>query len=240
MERYSRNILIEEIGIDGQKRINSASVLVVGAGGLGSPVLLYLAAAGIGTLGIVDYDRVDITNLQRQIIHNSNNVNILKTESAKAAINVLNHEVRVNIVTEKFSVTNAQQIVRDYDFVIDCCDSYTCKYLINDICVKEKIPYSHGAVTQLRGEIMTYTPGNACYRCLFDTPPVSNTKKMEPEGILGSIAGVIGSLQATEALKYITGAGTLLTNRLLVFDGKNMLFHQLKIAKNKLCNCSKL
>lgn len=230
MNRYNRNILIEGWGEEGQQKLRSSKVLVVGAGGLGSPVLLYLAAAGVGTLGIVDYDVVDISNLQRQILHQTTDLGKNKIESAREKLNVLNPEVSVITYSEKFTEKNAANIIGEYDFVIDCCDNYTTKFLINDVCVREQKPYSHGAVLALRGEVMTYIPGNACYRSVFDNPPEDGTAPTSAQaGILGSIAGVIGSIQATEAIKYLTGIGELILNRILIFDGKSMNFYSLKV-----------
>ncbi|WP_165041120.1 HesA/MoeB/ThiF family protein [Dysgonomonas sp. ZJ709] len=230
MDRYTRNILIEGFGEDGQQKLKQSKVLVVGAGGLGSPVLFYLAAAGVGTLGIIDYDVVDISNLQRQILHQTTDLGKNKIESAKEKLTALNPEVKVNTYGFKFTTDNAAEIIKEYDFVVDCCDNYTTKFLINDVCVKEQKPYSHGAVLALRGEIMTYIPGYADYRSVFDNPPEEGTVPTSAQiGILGSIAGVIGSIQATEAIKYLTGIGDLILNRILIFDGKTMNFHSLKI-----------
>lgn len=230
MERYNRNILIEGFGEEGQKKLKSAKVLVIGAGGLGSPVLFYLAAAGVGTLGIVDFDVVDVSNLQRQILHRTDETGKLKILSAKEKIQALNPEVIINTYEEYFTKGNAVGIVEPYDFVVDCSDNYTTKFLINDVCVKLQKPYSHGAVLTLRGEVMTYVPGSADYRAIFDTAPVDGSVPTSVQaGILGSIAGVIGSIQATETIKYLTGIGTLITNRILIFDGKTMNFHTLKI-----------
>lgn len=230
MNRYNRNILIDGFGEDGQQKLNSAKVLVIGAGGLGSPVLFYLAAAGVGTLGIIDYDVVDISNLQRQILHRTDEVGKLKTESAKEKLLALNPNTRVVTYVEPFNRDNAAMIVCQYDFVVDCCDNYETKFLINDVCVKEHKPYSHGAVLTLRGEVMTYIPGCADYRCVFENPPEVGIVPTSAEvGILGSIAGVVGSIQATEVIKYLTGIGDLITDRILIFDGKTMKFHSLKI-----------
>jgi Dinucleotide-utilizing enzymes involved in molybdopterin and thiamine biosynthesis family 2 len=229
--RYNRNILIEGWGEEGQQKLKNSKVLVVGAGGLGSPVLLYLAAAGVGTLGIIDYDVVDISNLQRQIIHQTVDVGRNKIESAREKLNALNPDVNAIIYPEKLTEANVSDVIKDYDFIIDCCDNYAGKFLINDACVREKKPYSHGAVLALRGEVMTYVPGNACYRSVFDNPPEDGTAPTSAQaGILGSIAGVIGSIQATEAIKYLTGIGELILNKILIFDGKTMSFYSLKIG----------
>lgn len=228
--RYTRNLRIEDFGEVGQQKLRQAKVLVVGAGGLGSPVLYYLAAAGVGTLGIMDADVVDVSNLQRQILHWTDEVGKHKVTSAKEKIRALNPEVQVITYKERFCAENAAERVRRYDFVIDCSDNYQTKFLINDICVAEQKPYSHGAVLALRGEVMTYVPGYADYRRVFLDPPadgtVSNTLQA---GILGSIAGLVGCIQATEAIKFITGIGELLLDKILIIDGKTMEFYTLKV-----------
>lgn len=238
MNRYTRNILIEEIGSAGQAQLRAAKVLVVGAGGLGSPVLSYLAAAGVGTLGIVDYDVVDESNLQRQILHFTPDVGKLKTQSASEKLQALNPEVCIRSYTEKFSSENAESLIKPYDFVIDCCDNYDTKFLINDFCVSQRKAYSHGAILALRGEVMTYTPGAACYRCLFGEAPDENSVPLASQaGVLGAVAGVIGSIQAAECIKFITNTGKLLNNRLLLFDAKTMLFTTLKTKQKSGCGC---
>lgn len=239
--RYSRNTLIESFGDEGQEKLAAAKVLVIGAGGLGSPALLYLAAAGVGTLGIVDYDVVDITNLQRQILHTTNDIGKLKINSATLKLAAFNPGIVIRTHHKKFTDENAISIVNDYDFIIDCSDNYTTKLLINDTCVKLQKPYSHGAVISLRGETMTYLPGTACYRCVFETPPDDETLPTSDQvGVLGSVTGIIGSIQATEAIKYIVGLGDLITNRLLIIDALTMSFSSFKVKTNKKCTCSKI
>jgi molybdopterin/thiamine biosynthesis adenylyltransferase len=230
MDRYKRNIQIEGFGEEGQQKLKAAKVLVVGAGGLGSPVLYYLAAAGIGTIGIIDYDVVDLSNLQRQIIHQIVDIGQQKAKSAKAKLLALNPEIIVNMYAERFTEENAGTIIGQYDFIVDCCDNYDTKFLINDICVEEQKPYSHGAILALRGEVMTYLPGCCNYRDIFDGPP-ENKSELDPvqAGTLGAVAGVVGSIQATEVIKYFTGIGELIINRILIFDGKAMSFHSLKV-----------
>ena len=230
MERYNRNILIDGFGEEGQRKLKLAKVLIVGAGGLGSPVLFYLAAAGVGTLGIIDYDVVDISNLQRQILYRTDEIGKQKTESAKEKLMALNPEINVRTYEERFAEDNAAAIIRPYDFVIDCCDNYATKFLINDVCVEMQKPYSHGAVLALQGEVMTYVPGCSDYRAVFGSPPEEGSVATSAQaGILGAIACTIGCIQATEAIKYLTGIGNLITNRILLFDGKTMAFHSLKI-----------
>ncbi|NDW19193.1 HesA/MoeB/ThiF family protein [Dysgonomonas sp. 216] len=238
--RYERNILVEAIGDEGQQKLLQSKILVIGAGGLGSPVLYYLASAGVGTLGIIDHDVVDITNLQRQVLHRTADVGRHKAESAREKLEALNPDIKVNIYKEKFTLSNASELVQDYDFVIDCCDNYETKFLINDVCVGLGKAYSHGAALAMRGEVMTYTSGNACYRCIFGSEPNDGALPSSKQiGIVGAIAGTIGSIQAAEAIKYITGMEGLLTNRLLVFDGKIMSFQTLSVRQNSGCVCSK-
>jgi len=237
--RYNRNTLLEGFGDAGQKKLAESKVLVIGAGGLGSPVLLYLAAAGVGTLGILDYDVVDITNLQRQILHNTNDLGKLKINSATLKIAAFNPGVVIRTHGKKFTEENAESIVKEYDFVVDCSDNYETKLLINDVCVKLQMPYSHGAVVALKGEVMTFLPGTACYRCAFDTPPQDGSLPTSDQiGVLGSVAGIVGSIQATEAIKYLIGMEDLITNRLLVIDAKTMNFVSLKVKTNKKCTCN--
>lgn len=237
--RYIRNTLLEGFGDAGQKKLAESKVLVIGAGGLGSPVLLYLAAVGVGTLGILDYDVVDITNLQRQILHNANDIGKLKINSATLKIAAFNPGVVIWTHSEKFTEENAESIVKEYDFVVDCSDNYETKLLINDVCVKLQVPYSHGAVVALKGEVMTYLPGTACYRCVFDTLPQDGSLPTSAQiGVLGSVAGMVGSIQATEAIKYLIGTEDLITNRLLVINAKTMNFVSLKVKTNKKCTCN--
>ncbi|MCC8153781.1 MAG: HesA/MoeB/ThiF family protein [Tannerellaceae bacterium] len=238
MERFNRNILIEGFGEAGQQQLKEAKVLVIGAGGLGSPVLFYLAAAGIGRIGIMDYDVVDITNLQRQIIHQTKDLGKEKVISATEKLTALYPDIAITGYIEKLTRENGEKIFPDYDFMVECCDNYEAKFLINDICVELGKPFSHGAVLAMQGEIMTYLPGSACYRCIFGEQPLNNAVPTSAQaGILGSIAGIAGSIQATEVIKYFTKTGTLLTNQLLIFDGRNMQFTRLKVSPNKECGC---
>ncbi|WP_408648363.1 HesA/MoeB/ThiF family protein [Thermospira aquatica] len=237
LERYSRNILLQEVGIEGQQKIREASILVIGAGGLGSPILLYLAAAGVGRLGIVDFDKVDLTNLQRQIIHFTPDIGKPKTLSAKEKILALNPTVEVETYNVLLTSENIREIIRKYDFVIDGTDNFRSKFLINDACYFEKKPLSHGGILRFLGQTMTILPGeSACYRCIFDAPPPPNAvPTCSQAGILGSVAGILGTIQATEALKFIIGFGELLTNTLLTFDAKTFLFRKIKLSKQKKC-----
>lgn len=236
LPRYSRHILLQEVGVEGQERIRQGRVLVVGTGGLGSPVALYLAAAGVGTLGLVDGDVVDLSNLQRQIIHTTPEVGRRKVESAKEKINRLNPHVQVVTYPCFMNAENALDLVRDYDFVVDGTDNFVVKFLINDACVMAGKPFSHGGVLRFEGQTFTHLPGTACYRCLFGAPPpAGSVPTCAQAGILGAVAGMLGTIQATEVLKYLTGTGELLTNRLLTFDAKSMEFHLIGMARNEAC-----
>jgi len=224
LERYSRHILLREVGAHGQEKLLDTRVLIIGAGGLGSPAAMYLAAAGVGTLGIADDDEVDLSNLQRQILHGSTDVGKAKTDSARETLTALNPDVRVRTHRVRVTAENITELIADYDFVIDATDNFAAKFLINDACVLAKKPFCHGGVLRFSGQLMTYVPGRGpCYRCAFKAPPppdaVPNSRQV---GVLGAVAGVIGCLQALEALKYILGAGQLLTGRLLTVDALDM------------------
>jgi molybdopterin/thiamine biosynthesis adenylyltransferase len=234
LKRYSRHILLEGIGTEGQIKIKNAKVLVVGAGGLGSPVILYLAAAGVGTIGIIDGDNVNLSNLQRQVIHFTNDVATPKTESAKQKVNALNPNV--NVITYKDFLTkkNAEQIISQYDFVVEASDNYAAKYRVNDTCVKLKKPFNLGGINKFEGQTFTYIPGSTCFRCIFPEPP-ANDESCEISGVFGAIAGMLGTIQAAETLKFITGIGELLTNKLLTFEAKTMDFNKISTIKNPDC-----
>jgi molybdopterin/thiamine biosynthesis adenylyltransferase len=236
INRYSRHILLHDVGVDGQKKICKGKVLIIGAGGLGSSVAFYLAAAGAGTIGIVDDDKVDLSNLQRQIIHFTQDQGKPKVFSAKEKMNLLNPDIQVITYHLRFTHENALDIIKDYDFVVDGADNFSTKFLINDACIIASKPFSYGGVLRFEGQTMTYMPGTACCRCLFQSPPPANSvPTCSQAGILGSIAGMLGTIQATETLKYFSGAGELLTNRLLSFDAKKMDFKILKINPLKEC-----
>jgi molybdopterin-synthase adenylyltransferase len=238
IERYSRHILLKDVGGEGQAKICNAKVLVIGAGGLGAPVGLYLAAAGVGTIGMVDADVVDLSNLQRQVIHFSKDVGVSKVESAKEKMVAINPDVNVVTYHEYINSTNITQIIedQDYDFIIDGVDNFPTKFLINDACVFLKKPFSHGGILRFDGQTMTHVPGESCYRCVFHSPPPPNLVPTCSEaGVLGAIAGMLGTIQATEALKSILGIGELLTNRLLKFNALDMNMRTVKFKKNKKC-----
>jgi molybdopterin/thiamine biosynthesis adenylyltransferase len=236
IERYSRHILLQDIGVEGQEKICNGKVLVIGAGGLGAPILLYLAAAGVGTLGIVDGDVVDLSNLQRQVIHFTPDIGKPKVESAKEKINRINPGVKVITHHELFTAENAFDLIKDYDFIVDGTDNFPVKFLINDACVLAGKPFSHGGILRFDGQTMTHTKGTACYRCAFHSPPPPNAvPTCSQAGVLGAIAGMLGTIQAAEVLKFLTGTGTLLTNRLLIFNAKTMNFRTVGLNKNKRC-----
>ena len=237
LERYSRHILLQEVGIEGQEKIGAAKVLIVGAGGLGSPAALYLAAAGVGTVGIADYDEVEISNLQRQIIHFTKDLNSTKVDSAAEKMQAINPEIVVNKHLASLCADNIRDIIKEYDFIIDGSDNFPTKFLVNDACVLAGIPFSHGGVLRFEGQTMTVLPGrSACYRCIFSKPPpVDAVPTCSQAGVLGPIAGMLGTIQAAEALKYILGIGVLLTDALLTFDAKSMNFHRIRLKKQKNC-----
>lgn len=224
LERYSRHIILKEIGYSGQKKLSGSSVLIIGAGGLGSPAALYLAAAGIGHIGIMDGDTVDRTNLQRQVIHTTPDLGRNKAESAAETMAAINPYIHVTAIPEFLTAENGRKLVSQYDFVLDGTDNFTAKYLINDACVLEKIPYVYGGILRFHGQIMTILPGQSpCYRCVHPEPPSpSVVPTCSQAGVVGAVAGVIGSLQALEAVKYLTGAGQLLSGRLLMVDALTM------------------
>lgn len=236
IQRYSRHIILQDVGVEGQEKINNGKVLIVGAGGLGAPVALYLAAAGVGTIGIIDGDVVDLSNLQRQVIHFTPDVNKAKVISAKEKINQLNPDVKVNTYYDLLRADNALDIIKDYDFIVDGTDNFPVKFLINDACVQAKKPFSHGGILRFEGQTITVLPGTACYRCIFHAPPPPNAvPTCSQAGVLGAIAGILGTIQATETLKYLTGVGNLLTNRLLTFNAKTMDFRTIHVKHNAKC-----
>lgn len=233
LERYSRHIILKEIGVKGQKKLLNAKVLIIGAGGLGAPAAMYLAAAGVGTIGIADADEVDLSNLQRQIIHATGDVGKPKVQSAKETMNKMNPDVTVNTYHEFVSSENITELIGGYDFIIDGTDNFPAKFLINDACVMAKKPFSHAGIIRFKGQLMTYVPGEGpCYRCVFKNPPPKDAvPTCKQAGVVGAMGGVIGSLQAMEAIKYITGTGELLTGHLLTFDAIKMEFRKIKLPK---------
>ncbi len=230
-ERYSRHILLEGFGTEGQERLLQAKVLIIGAGGLGSPCALYLTAAGIGTIGIADADVVSLCNLQRQVIHATKDKGRLKAESAAEKMLAINPEVKVLTYPYYINEENARDIFGQYDFIVECTDSFESKYLINDLCIELGKPFCIAGIVKYGGQIMTHVPGSATYRDVFPDPPLSEeVQKAATVGVLGSAVGTLGTLQATEAIKYLTGLGQMLTDRILVFDALSMTFQCLDLC----------
>lgn len=238
VRRYDRQMILPQVGSEGQKKLKKSKVLIVGAGGLGSPAALYLAGAGVGTIGIIDADTVSISNLQRQIVHNMHTEGINKAESAKLSLQKLNDRIEVQAYPYALTVNNAEEIIRKYDFIIDAADNFETKFLINDACVILEKPFCHAGILRFEGQVMTYVPGNhPCYRCIFEEIPESNSiPSCSQAGIIGAAAGVIGSIQALEALKYLLGVGELLTGKIFVLDGLSMRTRTVCFNdKNKSC-----
>jgi molybdopterin/thiamine biosynthesis adenylyltransferase len=238
IERYSRQIMIPDLGGKAQIRLRQARVLIIGVGGLGSPAALYLAAAGLGALGLVDPDRVELSNLQRQILHTTPDLNQQKVESAKVKISKLNPDVETIVYPVRLEEDNAAGIFSGYDFIVDGSDNFSTKFVVNDIAVRMGIAFSHAGIVRLQGQTMTVVPQkSACYRCLFDEPPPpEEILNCQQAGILGAVAGTIGSIQATEAVKYLAGFEQgLLTDRLLTYDAKSMKFRTVEVKRNVHC-----
>jgi len=235
--RYSRHFTLPEVGAAGQGRLRSSKVLVVGAGGLGSPVALYLAAAGVGTLGLVDFDTVDLSNLQRQILHGSAAVGTAKLESAAARIADLNPHVAVECFPQRLTSENAFDVLRPFDIVVDGSDNFPTRYLLNDACVLLGKPYVYGAIFRFEGQASLFSvDGGPCYRCLYAEPPPPDLVPTCAEGgVLGVLPGIIGSLQALETIKWILGLGDSLAGRLLLFDGLAMKLRELNVRKDPAC-----
>jgi len=237
IERYSRHIILKEIGGEGQKKILDAKVVIIGAGGLGSPIAYYLAAAGVGKIGIVDSDKVDLSNLQRQILHFTKDVGRLKTESAQEKLSAINPDCEVVPHTTRINAKNVLNIIGEYDAVINGSDNFPTRYLINDACIISKTPLFEGAVIGFSGQVMTILPHeSACYRCLYEEPPPPGlVPSCQEAGVMGATPGVIGLIQATEVVKWILGKGKLLTNRVLIYSGLDMEFNELPVSRNPKC-----
>jgi adenylyltransferase/sulfurtransferase len=237
IERYSRQIILSNVGGKGQEKLLDAKVLVIGAGGLGSPCALYLASAGIGRIGIVDSDKVELNNLQRQILHSTNTVGTPKVESAKKRLNSINPDIDIVIYNLRLTSKNIMDIIKDYDIVVDGSDNFPTRYLVNDACVLLHKPLSHGGILKFDGQAITIMPGkSACYRCLFpEPPPPGLIPSCQEAGILGAVAGAIGTIQANEVLKYILGVGSLLEGKLLIFNALESSFRQVKVPKDPKC-----
>lgn len=229
-ERYRGHSALCEIDLPGQQAIERGRVLVIGAGGLGSPVCLYLAAAGVGTIAIVDADRVSLSNLQRQVIHHTSDLGRLKVDSAAATMTAVNPHVRVIPIAEMITPDNAAELIADYDIVVDCTDNFSTRLLINDTCVALAKPIVYGAVQRMAGQVFTYLPGGADYRAWFGDRAPAVEQPCAVNGVLNTVVGVIGTLQATEVVKYLTHAGDLLDRRLLLFDAVTMTFRTLRTS----------
>jgi adenylyltransferase/sulfurtransferase len=237
IERYSRHLVIPEVGLEGQLKLKSARVLILGAGGLGSPIGMYLAAAGIGKIGIVDYDELSYSNLQRQIMYSTNDVGHLKTELAKQRLYEINPNVEVTLYNERLTRDNAFDILKDYDIIADGTDNFATRYLVNDACVMLGKPFVYGSILRFEGQVSFFDPKSGpCYRCLYPEPPnPGDVPDCSEGGVLGVLPGIIGSLQANEVIKYIIGKGKLLKGKLLLFDALNMDIKQVKFSKDSAC-----
>ena len=238
--RYARHVVLDEVGEDGQLRLLRSKVLVIGAGGLGSPVLMYLAAAGVGTLGIVDFDTVDITNLQRQIVHGTGDIDRPKVDSARDRLAAINPEIEIRTHPFRLTADNAADLFAGYDLVLDGSDNFTTRYLVNDACFFTRTPLVSAALLRFEGQLTTikaFEDGeNPCYRCLFPHPPAPGlVARCETAGIFGSVAGVLGTLQATEALKELLGLGRSLSGRLLMYDALSSELRSLTVKRDPAC-----
>ena len=242
LERYARHVILDEVGEEGQAKLIAAKVLIVGAGGLGAPLLLYLGAAGVGTLGVVDNDTVDLSNLQRQVIHDETTLGLAKTASARQRLAHLNPEVRVVEHEERLTAENVERLIAGYDIVADGSDNFRTRYLLNDACFKARKTLVSAALLRFDGQLSTYKAhlgaGHPCYRCIFpDQPPADLIPRCEEAGIFGAVAGVMGCLQATEVLKEILGLGDSLSGRLVIYDALAPAFRTVRIAKDPTCPC---
>jgi molybdopterin/thiamine biosynthesis adenylyltransferase len=237
IERYSRHIILPEVGGVGQAKMLEARVLLIGAGGLGSPAGYYLAAAGVGNLGIVDFDTVDLSNLQRQILHSTERIGQLKTESAKKTIQNLNPDVKVKVYNERLTSANIMDIFEDYDYILDGTDNFSTRYLINDACVMKNKTNIHGSILRFEGQATVFKPKvGPCYRCLYpEPPPPGLVTNCQEGGVLGVLAGIIGNIQAAETLKMILGIGKPLIGKLLLYDAMNTDFRKLNLKRDPNC-----
>jgi molybdopterin/thiamine biosynthesis adenylyltransferase len=237
LQRYARHLSLPNVGVEGQERLRAASVLLVGAGGLGSPVALYLAAAGVGRLGLVDFDRVDVTNLQRQVLHGTRDIGRKKVESARDRVADVNPHVTLDVYDTTLTSANAMDIVARYDVVVDGTDNFQTRYLTNDACVILGKPNVYGSVSRFEGQASVFaTPDGPCYRCLFrEPPPAELAPSCGANGVLGVLPGTMGLLQATEVVKLVTGAGEPLIGRLLLYEALGATFTELKVRRDPDC-----
>lgn len=229
--RYSRQIMLDGFGESAQERLKNSTVLVIGAGGLGSPAILYLASAGVGKIVVADYDEVDLSNLQRQIIHNQSRIGSIKSLSAKMSVEALNPDVKVVAVTKRVDEKAALDLIGSSDFVLDCSDNFATKFLINKLCVEQNKPFNHAAIMYYGGQTMSVVDGSACLACLFQQPQDSDKKN----GIFCTVPAILGTIQANEAIKYLSGVGELLTNQIQYFNAKKGEFRTIKLSKNQSC-----
>lgn len=235
--RYSRHLIMPEVGMEGQKRLKACKILLIGAGGLGAPLGLYLAAAGVGRLGLIDFDVVDFSNLHRQVIHGTNDVGRTKLASAKDALTAINPEVQLDLYETRLNSENALELFKPYDIVIDGTDNFPTRYLVNDACVLLKKPNVYGSIFRFDGQASVFSPpAGPCYRCLYpEPPPPGEVPSCAEGGVLGILPGIIGCIQATEAIKLILGKGTPLIGRLLLYDALEMTFQEFKVRRNPKC-----
>lgn len=236
-QRYSRHVILPEVGLNGQKKLLQSKVFIVGAGGLGCPAGYYLAAAGVGAIGIIDSDVIELSNLQRQIAHSTARIGTAKVESAKETFEALNPDVTVRAIQNRLSKDNINALIKDYDVVVDCSDNFPTRYLLNDACVMLKKPLVSGAVLRFEGQVSTVLPGvGRCYRCLFEEMPAPGLiPYCQQAGILGVVAGVVGTLQAAEVLKLLLGKGDVLKDSLLIYDALKATFRRIKVPRNPDC-----
>ncbi len=235
--RYSRHLIMPEVGVEGQEKLKAAKVLLIGTGGLGSPAALYLSAAGVGTLGLVDFDVVDFSNMQRQIIHSTSSINKPKVESARDRIREINPNINVLTFNERLTKENIMRIIKDFDIILDGTDNFQTRYLVNDACVFTKKPFVYGSIFRFDGQATVFYPGKGpCYRCLFaEPPPPGMVPSCAEGGVLGILPGVIGVIQATEVIKLIIGKGEPLIGRLMLYDALKMNFREVKFRRNPKC-----
>ncbi len=236
VKRYSRHIILRQVGGKGQRKLLDARVLLIGAGGLGCPAGLYLAAAGVGHIGIVDFDRVDLSNLQRQVLHHNSDLGRQKVVSAAEAIADINPDVEVTQYPERLTSENIMDVIADWDYVLDGSDNFPTRYLVNDACVLAGKPNIHGSIFQFEGQSTVFLPGQGCYRCLYpEPPPPGAVPNCQEAGVIGVLPGTVGILQATETVKLILSLGTSLAGHLLIYDALDMEFHKVKLRKNPEC-----
>jgi adenylyltransferase/sulfurtransferase len=237
IERYARHIILPDVGAEGQERLLSSRILLIGVGGLGSPAALYLAAAGVGTLGLVDFDTVELSNLQRQVIHTTNDLGKSKVRSAGETIKAINPDVQVNEHEERLSPENVLEILSNYDLVVDGTDNFPTRFLLNDACLRARKPFVYGAVFRFQGQVSVFAAEEGpCYRCLVPAmPPPGSVPRCQEAGVMGVLPGIVGSVQAAEAIKLLLGIGKPLIGRLLLFDALEMEMEEMKLRRNPAC-----